>query len=112
MTARRERVMKALSFEETDRVPMDLDGMASTGISCFAYPGLVAALGLPPDRALEWVSASFNSAASEKSCPSLSANSSSGLCRRFGKLIAPRERCATSERSAANPIPARSSTRH
>ena len=50
MTTRRERVMKALSFEETDRVPMDLDGMASTGISCFAYPDLVAALGLPPRR--------------------------------------------------------------
>jgi len=42
--------MKALCFEETDRVPMDLDGMASTGISCFAYPDLVAALGLPARR--------------------------------------------------------------
>jgi len=48
MLTRRERVMKALSFEETDRVPMDLGGMDSTGISCFAYPALVAALGLPP----------------------------------------------------------------
>ena len=45
---RRDRVMKACAFEETDRVPMDLDGMASTGISCFAYPRLVEALGLPP----------------------------------------------------------------
>jgi uroporphyrinogen decarboxylase len=45
---RRERVLAALNFEETDRVPMDLGGMDSTGISCFAYPGLVAALGLPP----------------------------------------------------------------
>ena len=27
---------------------MDLGGMLSTGISCFAYPRLVAALGLPP----------------------------------------------------------------
>ncbi|HOV76121.1 MAG TPA: uroporphyrinogen decarboxylase family protein [Candidatus Hydrogenedentes bacterium] len=43
----RERVLKALAFEETDRVPMDLAGMPSTGVSCFAYPGLVAALGLP-----------------------------------------------------------------
>ncbi|HNR30696.1 MAG TPA: uroporphyrinogen decarboxylase family protein [Candidatus Hydrogenedentes bacterium] len=47
---RRERVLRALAFEETDRAPMDLAGMASTGISCFAYPGLVAALGLPPRR--------------------------------------------------------------
>ena len=47
---RRERVMKALSFEETDRVPRDLGGMLSTGISCFAYPKLVEALGLPYRR--------------------------------------------------------------
>jgi uroporphyrinogen decarboxylase len=45
---RRERVMAALNFCETDRVPMDLGGMDSSGISCFAYPGLVGALGLPP----------------------------------------------------------------
>ncbi|MCP4639978.1 MAG: hypothetical protein GY851_06085 [bacterium] len=44
----RERVLKATAFEKTDRVPMDLGGMASTGISCFAYPRLVEALGLPP----------------------------------------------------------------
>jgi uroporphyrinogen decarboxylase len=44
----RERVLKALSFQPTDRVPMDLGGMDSTGISCFAYPALVEALGLPP----------------------------------------------------------------
>lgn len=43
----RERILKAVSFEPTDRVPMDLGGMASTGVSCFAYPGLVGALGLP-----------------------------------------------------------------
>lgn len=43
---RRERVLKALSFEETDRVPMDLSAMPSTGISCFAYPALTEALGL------------------------------------------------------------------
>jgi len=47
---RRERVLRGLSFQETDRVPMDLGGMASTGISCFAYPRLVEALGLPPRR--------------------------------------------------------------
>lgn len=46
----RERVMAALNFEPTDRVPRDLSGMRSTGISCFAYPKLVAALGLPPRR--------------------------------------------------------------
>jgi len=45
---RRERVLKTLAFEETGRVPMDLAGMASTSISCFAYPDLVRALGLPP----------------------------------------------------------------
>jgi len=43
----RERVLKALNFEETDRVPKDLGGMLSTGVSAFAYPGLVKALGLP-----------------------------------------------------------------
>lgn len=40
--------MGALNFETTDRVPLDLGGMPSTGISCFAYPPLVEALGLPP----------------------------------------------------------------
>jgi uroporphyrinogen decarboxylase len=47
---RRERVLKALAFEETDRPPMDLGGMLSSSISCFAYPSLVKALGLPPRR--------------------------------------------------------------
>jgi len=47
MLTSRERVLKALAFQETDRVPMDLAGMPSTSVSCFAYPGLVAALGLP-----------------------------------------------------------------
>jgi len=47
---RRERVLTALRFEPTDRVPMDLGAMRSTGISAFAYPRLVAALGLPPRR--------------------------------------------------------------
>jgi uroporphyrinogen decarboxylase len=50
MYTSRERVLKALSFQKTDRVPMDLAGMPSTSVSCFAYPGFVAALGLPPRR--------------------------------------------------------------
>lgn len=45
---RRTRVMDALAFKEPGRVPLDLGGMPSTGISCFAYPPLVEALGLPP----------------------------------------------------------------
>lgn len=40
--------MKALNFETPDRLPKDLGGMLSTGISCFAYPRLVEALHLPP----------------------------------------------------------------
>lgn len=44
----RERVLLALNFQATDRIPKDMGGMRSTGISCFAYPKLVAALGLPP----------------------------------------------------------------
>ncbi len=44
----RERVRAALNFQTPDRLPKDLGGMGSTGISCFAYPRLVAALGLPP----------------------------------------------------------------
>lgn len=50
MTTRRERVLSALDFMVTDRVPKDLGGMASTGISAFAYPRLVERLGLPPRR--------------------------------------------------------------
>ncbi|HQB04033.1 MAG TPA: hypothetical protein PLY90_12170, partial [Candidatus Hydrogenedentes bacterium] len=46
----RERVLAALNFEAFDRTPRDLGGMPSTGISCFAYPALVQALGLPPRR--------------------------------------------------------------
>ena len=46
----RERVLAALNFEKTDRVPLDLGGMPSTNISCFAYPALVKALGLPQRR--------------------------------------------------------------
>ncbi len=48
MTTSRERVLQALNFQPTDRIPKDLGGMRSTGISAFAYPRLVAALGLPP----------------------------------------------------------------
>jgi uroporphyrinogen decarboxylase len=46
METRRERVLKALNFQESERLPKDLGGMRSTGISCFAYPALRAALGL------------------------------------------------------------------
>jgi len=44
----RERVLKSLNFEQTDRIPKDLGAMRSTGVSAFAYPKLVDALGLPP----------------------------------------------------------------
>ncbi len=44
----RERVLRSLSFQTPDRVPLDLGGMRSTGISAFAYAGLRSALGLPP----------------------------------------------------------------
>ena len=43
----RERVRAALEHRPVDRVPKDLGGMRSTGISCFAHPGLRRALGLP-----------------------------------------------------------------
>lgn len=43
----RERVLASLNFQEVDRVPKDLGGMNSCGISAFAYPKLVKALGLP-----------------------------------------------------------------
>ncbi len=46
----RERVMTSLRFETPDRLPKDLGGMRSSGISAFAYPKLVAALGLRPRR--------------------------------------------------------------
>jgi uroporphyrinogen decarboxylase len=44
----RERVFSAVDLGVPDRVPRDLGGMLSTSISCFAYPGLVAALDLLP----------------------------------------------------------------
>ena len=43
-----QRVMKTLNFQTPDRLPKDLGGMLSTGISAFAYPRLVEALNLPP----------------------------------------------------------------
>ncbi|MDX1357704.1 MAG: uroporphyrinogen decarboxylase family protein [Clostridia bacterium] len=43
---RRDRIVKALNFEETDRVPMDLGGMRSSSISCFRYSELRDFLGL------------------------------------------------------------------
>jgi uroporphyrinogen decarboxylase len=46
----RERVIAALNFKQPDRLPKDLGGMRSTGISAFAYPKLVEALGLAPRR--------------------------------------------------------------
>ena len=48
MTTSRERVLQSLNFQVPDRLPKDLGGMRSTCISAFAYPKLVAALGLPP----------------------------------------------------------------
>ena len=48
MTTSRERVLQTLNFHTPDRLPKDLGGMRSTCISAFAYPKLVAALGLPP----------------------------------------------------------------
>jgi uroporphyrinogen decarboxylase len=42
----RERVLTALRHQEPDRVPIDLDGMASTGIMAIAYNRLKAHLGI------------------------------------------------------------------
>lgn len=42
----RERVLKAIQHEEADRVPIDLGGMASTGIMAIAYAHLKEYLGL------------------------------------------------------------------
>jgi uroporphyrinogen decarboxylase len=44
----RERVLTSLNHREPDRVPIDLGGYRSSGISAVAYPKLRAALGLPP----------------------------------------------------------------
>ena len=50
MMTSRERVRQTLDFQPVDRIAKDLGGMRSTSISAFAYPKLVAALGLPPRR--------------------------------------------------------------
>jgi len=44
----RERILAALNFQPTDRLPKDLGGMRSTGVSAFSYQALRRALGLPP----------------------------------------------------------------
>ena len=44
----RERVLKSLNDHEPDRIPVDLSGYRSSGISAIAYPRLRAALGLQP----------------------------------------------------------------
>ena len=46
MPTSRERILQTQNFQTPDRLPKDLGGMRSTGISVFAYPKLVAALGL------------------------------------------------------------------
>lgn len=43
----RERVRAAMNFQPVDRLPKDLGAIRASGISAFAYPGLVKALGLP-----------------------------------------------------------------
>jgi len=43
----RERIVAALNFRPTDRLPKDLAGMRSSGISAFGYQALRKALGLP-----------------------------------------------------------------
>ncbi len=44
----RQRVVAALNFQPVDRVPCDLAGMRSTGVSAFTYAALRQALGLEP----------------------------------------------------------------
>ena len=48
--SRRQRVLDAIELRSPDQLPKDLGGMNSTGVSCFAYPKLVEALGLEPRR--------------------------------------------------------------
>jgi uroporphyrinogen decarboxylase len=43
---RRERVLAAIAHQETDRIPVDLGGMRSTGISAIAYGRLKRHLGI------------------------------------------------------------------
>ena len=42
----RERALRALNHEETDRVPIDIGGTGATGIHVVPYRGLVKLLGL------------------------------------------------------------------
>jgi len=44
----RERVLSALNHRQPDRVPIDLNGTRSSGISAIAYARLREELGLPP----------------------------------------------------------------
>ncbi|KPJ68710.1 hypothetical protein AMJ44_05655 [candidate division WOR-1 bacterium DG_54_3] len=44
----RERVLAAMNHREPDRVPIDLSGHRSSGISAIVYPKLRQLLGLPP----------------------------------------------------------------
>ena len=46
----RERVRRAVAHLPVDRMPIDLGGHSSTGISAFAYRDLRERLGLPTDR--------------------------------------------------------------
>jgi uroporphyrinogen decarboxylase len=50
----RDRVLAALNHVETDRVPIDLSGYRSSGISAIAYPKLRAFLGLEPKPIRVW----------------------------------------------------------
>ncbi len=43
----RQRILAALNFQPVDRLPKDLGGMRSTGVSAFTYQALRRALGLP-----------------------------------------------------------------
>jgi uroporphyrinogen decarboxylase len=46
----RERILTALRHEEPDRVPLDLGGTESSGLTAIAYNRLRRHLGLPPGR--------------------------------------------------------------
>ncbi len=43
----RERILSSLNHQQPDRVPIDLSGYRSSGISAIVYPKLRSALGLP-----------------------------------------------------------------
>ena len=42
----RERVLKAVSFEKPDRVPIDLGGMRASGINAVVYDKLKRRIGI------------------------------------------------------------------